>query len=224
MELWHIRVQSMHRILMHGLHVPALKLPRAANEENDYLCYLVSVRHQIMQRKISKVMEVRNWRRRPRQCQDTYKERTPSLALNLWIKFWAQAANCEYFDDSLSKSSFFRLNCCQNLVGFPQLSGFKVFIIRDLASRLRLPTLWVQGNFLFVQMKMKDDRLILQMTRLLFSTAMKQTERDECERIREFRDPVSNINRRTRDPKGGGGVLRVFRARLFRSLICFRRK
>jgi len=56
----HVRMQSMHRVLMHGLHVLALKLPRATNEENHYLCYSVSARHQIMQRKISKVMEVRN--------------------------------------------------------------------------------------------------------------------------------------------------------------------
>ena len=47
---------------------------------------------------------------------------------------------------------------------------------RDLAERLRLPTAkcLVQGKFLFVQMKMKDNRLILQMTRLLFSTAMNE--------------------------------------------------
>lgn len=57
-ELCHVRMQSMLRVLMHGLHVLALKLTRATNEENHYLCFSVSVRHQIMQRKISKVMEV----------------------------------------------------------------------------------------------------------------------------------------------------------------------
>lgn len=59
-ELCHVRMQSMLRVLMHGLHVLALKLPPASNEEHHYLCYSVSVRLQIMQRKISKVMEVRN--------------------------------------------------------------------------------------------------------------------------------------------------------------------